>query len=115
VEDIVYQKAKEEIKSKIGEKYQSVKRGVLSFLGIRNTTRQTIDQISEEIKESHNPILDDQVLGVLELFTGGYYNSLAIVFFTCICLCFQRCFNQYFVVFVQLRTITMLDKKFLST
>ncbi len=76
VEDIVYEKAKEEIKSKISEKYHEIKGKIFNFFGIKETQGDKIYRISEEIKKTQNPVLDDQVLGVIELFTLNYARTL---------------------------------------
>lgn len=76
VGDIIYEKAKEEVREKIKTKYQSFTDRMLSFFGFRETKRQKIRRIGEEIRDDQNLVASDTVLGMLELFTVNYALSM---------------------------------------
>lgn len=76
VGDIVYEKAKEELRNRLKSKYNTTVDKLLSFIGIGETQRQKITRISEEIKKSDNHVLTDQVLGIVELYTINFAQSM---------------------------------------
>ena len=77
--DIIYEKAKEDIKSKIRASINNVKQKVRSFFGLKESKRQKIEQISTEIKEKQATVIEDNILGIMELYTVHFV--LTMVYF----------------------------------
>lgn len=77
VEDIVYKKAKEEIKSTVRSYIDAFIGKIFSFFGWEETQAQKIKRISKEIKEKEDIRMDDNVVGILELFTLTYVQTMA--------------------------------------
>lgn len=75
--DLIYEKAKAEVKHKISSRYRRLRNRVLSFLGIRNTRVQQIEEVEKHIVEEETPIASDTVLGIVELFTVNYVATFA--------------------------------------
>ena len=67
--DIIYEKAKEDIKSKIRASINNVKQKVRSFFTLKESRRHKTDRISIEIKEKQSTVIEDNVLGIMELYT----------------------------------------------
>lgn len=67
--DIIYEKAKEDVKSKIRASINNFKQKVRSFFWLRESKRQKIERISTEIKEKQSTVIEDNVLGIMELYT----------------------------------------------
>lgn len=76
IENIVYKKAKEEIEATARGYFKSLVDKVFSFFGWEETQAQKIERISKEIQEKKDVLLDDSVVGVIELFTMNYVNAI---------------------------------------
>lgn len=74
--DIIYEKAKAEVKHKISSRYRRFKKRVLSFFGYSNTRSQQIEEVEKHLVQSQTPIASDTVLGIIELFTVNYASAL---------------------------------------
>ncbi|MDX1798434.1 MAG: hypothetical protein R3255_07285 [Candidatus Lokiarchaeia archaeon] len=77
VEDIVYKKAKEEIKFTLKSYLESLVAKAFSFFGWEESQEQKIKRISKEIKEKEDIRMDDSVVGMVELFTLTYIQTMA--------------------------------------
>lgn len=77
--DIIYKKAKEDVKSKIRTSINNVKQKVRSFFRLKESQKQKIEKISTEIKEEKSKTIEDNVLGVLELYSIQFVKTM--VFF----------------------------------
>lgn len=75
--DIIYEKAKAEVKHKINSRYSHFKRRFLSFFGINNTRDQQLEEVEKHLDEQQTPIASDTVLGMIELFTVHYATAIA--------------------------------------
>ncbi len=80
VKDIIYEKAKQEVKDRVETKYRSIRSRIINFLGLAEPQSDKIYRISQEIKKTKNPVLDDQVLGIVELYTLNFGESLIELF-----------------------------------
>lgn len=73
--DLVYEKAKEEVKDRFWSRYYAFTDKIFAFFGYTEPKRKKIEKISEEIKAETNLTSSDTVLGMMELFTLHYANS----------------------------------------
>lgn len=69
VGDLIYEKAKAEVKQKINDRFQSSLTGFLRFFGINRKQKESINTISEELKANEELFMSKTTLGILELFT----------------------------------------------
>lgn len=74
--DIIYEKAKAEVKQQVQDRYHSLTGRLLAFFGIKGTKRQKIREVEKEIRKDTTPIASDAVLGIIELFTINYLTSV---------------------------------------
>lgn len=77
--DIIYEKAKEEVKSKIRASINNAKQKVRSFFSLKDSKKQKIDRISTEITEKQSNMIEDNFLGIIELYSIHFVKT--IVFF----------------------------------
>ena len=75
--DLVYEKAKAEVKERLWSRYYAFTDKIFAFFGYTEPQRKKIDKISEEIKADTHLTSSDTVLGMMELFTLHYANSAA--------------------------------------
>jgi hypothetical protein len=73
--DLVYEKAKAEVKERFWSRYYAITDKIFAFFGYTEPQRKKIDKISEEIKADTHLTSSDTVLGMMELFTLHYTNS----------------------------------------
>ena len=73
--DLVYEKAKAEVKERFWRRYYAITDKIFAFFGYTEPQRKKIDKISEEIKTETHLTSSDTVLGMMELFTLHYANS----------------------------------------
>lgn len=76
VEDVIYKKAKEEIEHTARSYFQSLMDAVMSFFNIEESQERKIDRISKEIQGEKDVMLNDNVVGIVELYTLNYIKSL---------------------------------------
>ncbi|MFZ9029014.1 MAG: hypothetical protein ACO2Z9_08360 [Crocinitomicaceae bacterium] len=73
--DLVYEKAKAEVKERFWSRYYAFTDRIFAFFGYTEPRRKKIEKISEEIKADTHLTSSDTVLGMMELFTLHYANS----------------------------------------
>ncbi len=73
--DLVYEKAKAEVKERFWSRYYAITDKIFAFFGYNEPQRKKIERISEEIKADTGLTSSDTVLGMMELFTLHYANS----------------------------------------
>ena len=79
VEEIIYKKAKEELEATARGYFKTFVDKLYSFFGWEETQARKIERLSKEIKDSKNIVLDDQVVGTLELFTLNYIRTIGML------------------------------------
>lgn len=77
--EIIYEKAKEDVKSKIRNSIRSVKQRIRSFFSLKESKKQKINRISEEIKEKQESVIQDNVLSILELYSIHFIKSMVFL------------------------------------
>lgn len=73
--DLVYEKAKAEVKERFWSRYYAFTDKIFAFFGYTEPQRKKIEKISEDIKADTHLTSSDTVLGMMELFTLHYANS----------------------------------------
>lgn len=75
VGDLIYEKAKAEIRKKISDRFQSVLSRFLRFFGFKRKRKESLGKISEELKSKQEVFMSKTTLGILELFTLKYIET----------------------------------------
>lgn len=73
--DLVYEKAKAEVKERFWSRYYALTDKIFAFFGYKEPQRKKIEKISEEIKADTQLTSSDTILGIMELFTLHYADS----------------------------------------
>lgn len=75
VGDLIYEKAKKEVRSKINERYESGVDKLLGFFGIHRKRKKAIEQISAEIEDKRDISMSETGWGILQLFSMEYLRA----------------------------------------
>jgi hypothetical protein len=77
VKEIIYEQAKQEVRSAVSEKISNVKKKLRAFFGMGESRNEKVNRITKVYKEKKDIAFQDVMVGVLELYTLNYVQTMA--------------------------------------
>lgn len=77
ISDIVYQKAKEEIRTELKSRWRRIVDAIRNFFGLGESKSSKVDREAEKVQQNGDIFIDDSLLGILELFSIEYGKTMA--------------------------------------